>query len=103
MLPFQEVEKGCVPKFGVLIFNLALVIKKWPHQAGSTVKSVEPKLSKGKIVATIRSGLSSIPLKKPTMKLHSKISRAALELTHLRNKDDCRRRLRLLNQRSIFT
>ena len=32
VLPFQEVEKGCVPKFGVLIFNLvALVIKKWPH------------------------------------------------------------------------
>ena len=28
---FQEVEKGYVPKFGVLIFNLALVIKKWPH------------------------------------------------------------------------
>ena len=37
VLPFQKVEKGCVPKFGVLIFNLALVIKKWPHQAGSTV------------------------------------------------------------------
>ena len=31
VLPFQEVEKGCVPKFGVLIFNLALVIKKWSH------------------------------------------------------------------------
>ena len=30
VLPFQEVEK-CMPKFGVLIFNLALVIKKWPH------------------------------------------------------------------------
>ena len=37
VLPFQEVEKGYVPKFGVLIFNLALVIKKWHHQAGSTV------------------------------------------------------------------
>ena len=33
----QKVEKECVPKFGVQIFNLALVIKKWPHQAGSTV------------------------------------------------------------------
>ena len=31
VLLFQEVEKGYVPKFGVLIFNLALVIKKWPH------------------------------------------------------------------------
>ena len=31
VVPFQKVEKGCVPKFGVLIFNLALVIKKWPH------------------------------------------------------------------------
>ena len=32
VLRFQEVEKGYVPKFGVLIiFNLALVIKKWPH------------------------------------------------------------------------
>ena len=31
VLPFQKVEKGCVPKFGVLIFNLALDIKKWPH------------------------------------------------------------------------
>ena len=36
VLPFQKVEKGCVPKFGVLIFNLALVIKKvaslsWKH------------------------------------------------------------------------
>ena len=37
VLPFQKVKKGCVPKFGVLIFNLALVIKKWPHLAGSTV------------------------------------------------------------------
>ena len=34
VLPFQKVENG---KFGVLIFNLALVIKKWPHLAGSTV------------------------------------------------------------------
>ena len=31
VLLFQEVEKGYVPKFGVVIFNLALVIKKWPH------------------------------------------------------------------------
>ena len=31
VLLFQEVEKGYVPKFGVRIFNLALVIKKWPH------------------------------------------------------------------------
>ena len=42
MLPFQKVEKGCVPKFGVLIFNLALVIKKWPHKAGSTVLLLDP-------------------------------------------------------------
>ena len=28
VLLFQEVEKGYVPKFSVLIFNLALVIKK---------------------------------------------------------------------------
>ena len=38
VLPFQKVENGCVPKFGVLIFNLALVVKKWPHLAGSTVR-----------------------------------------------------------------
>jgi hypothetical protein len=32
-LLLQEVEKGCGPKFGVLIFNLALFIEK----AGSIV------------------------------------------------------------------
>ena len=31
VLPFQEVEKGCVPKFGVLIFQPSSCYKKWPH------------------------------------------------------------------------
>ena len=50
VLPFQKVEKGCVPKFGVLIFNLALVIKKWPHQAGSTV----PEKRAAKLMSMLR-------------------------------------------------
>ena len=37
VLPFQKVEKGCVPKFGVVILNLALNCYKkvaspsWKH------------------------------------------------------------------------
>ena len=37
VLPFQKVEMDMCQNFGVPIFNLALVVIKWPHLAGSIV------------------------------------------------------------------
>ena len=53
VLPFQKVEKGCVPKFDALIFNLALVVKKWPHFAGSTVYASGTVFPRSDAAATI--------------------------------------------------